>query len=669
MKALFAKLFSLSSKHHREVPYRPVRRNYDSGRVTGARYLTFFREYLGPYKWSLALAMLLVCLNANSMYLMPVYTRYVVDNVLLVNQNPDAARPPSESQAQRLGGPSSYPHSQRPWAHADDRPAHAAAAAKRPEHGFAEFSSRPPGAGRTLLIIFLLHFSSLILFNYTARLAANRQIRIGQNVCAILRDRMHEKILKLSLTYHKSHTPGRLLSRIMSDVEVVQDQMMNSLILFVSSVSSLIVGVLILLFSDWKLALIALAVTPFYSLVFAKTRPVMRETWFELRHTNSCMYGLVSQKLDAIKAIQAYGRGLHELLNFRRLSSCFMRDAMSQQRQGALVGQLAGIIAAVGTTAVFAVGAYETLGGQMTIGKMLYVYGAVCNLFMPVLQLTEFGIMFNRLQITMNRLVVVLDEPVEIDDAAQAKPFPVPLRRGLSVRHLRFSYSPEADPVLHNVSFEVPAGQWICIMGPSGCGKSTLLFLLSRLYEPQSGSIEVDGVPLADLSILSLRRQMALVPQEAQIFRGSIRDNICYGYPDAEPGDIMAAAQAAELHELIMSMKVKYETVVGERGISLSGGQRQRLSLARALLTSPHVLLLDDCTSALDAETEHRIQETLTKVLEGRTAIIVSQRVSMAMRCHRIYVLRQGTISEQGSHEELLAQGGFYSRLYRQQTE
>ena len=206
-------------------------------------------------------------------------------------------------------------------------------------------------------------------------------------------------------------------------------------------------------------------------------------------------------------------------------------------------------------------------------------------------------------------------------------------------------------------------------MGASGSGKTTLLNLLSRLYEPTTGQVLIDDIDLKNIKMASLRHAVGVVPQEAQIFSGSMRDNICYGFPNATNKQIMDAAKAAQMHDFILEMQVQYETLIGQRGTSLSGGQRQRLSLARALLTNPELLILDDCTSALDANTEQKIQETLARILVGKTAIMVSQRVSMAMRCHKIAVLENGVISEYGSHHELLEKHGFYAKLFSQQTE
>jgi len=307
------------------------------------------------------------------------------------------------------------------------------------------------------------------------------------------------------------------------------------------------------------------------------------------------------------------------------------------------------------------------------------------TLFQPVLEFTQLSFVLQRLRIALLRVVGVLDKKIEIADKPNAVSFPTPLKRGIEINNLFFAYPPprgekEAEeaalevvtppePVLKGINLAVPAGTWLCIMGASGSGKTTLLHLISHLYEPTFGDITIDGINIKDIRLTSFRNSVGIVPQEAQIFSGSMRDNICYGRPEATNQQIMDAAKAAQMHEFIMEMKVQYETLIGQKGSSLSGGQRQRLSLARALLTNPDLLVLDDCTSALDANTEQKIQETLASILVGKTAIMVSQRVSMAMRCHKIAVIENGVIGEYGTHHELLELNGFYAKLFHQQTE
>jgi ABC-type multidrug transport system fused ATPase/permease subunit len=640
--------------HHRNIRFRPPRREYapEAGHV--ALYFRFVREYVWPHRRVLLAIAIWWIINADAPFLMAWYGRVVVDSILVVNTTADT---PATALAAR----------DAPSLRADRMPEAARARSGLDRDRGPGLSVRPAGAMGTLGLLFGIYLATLILSNVGSRMEARARIRISQRLTGRLREDLHQKVMRLSLAYHKSHAPGRLMSRILSDVGEVQDQLYVSFLTLLSVLTSITTGLAILFVIDWRFGVIALLTLPAYTMVYRRSRRVLKEVNAELRHTNSWMYSLASQKLDSIKAIQAYGREPHEDLNFHRLSSCFLRDTMLQQHVSAGLGALCTVIAAIGMCGLFLFGTMRVLAGDMTLGTLMYANGVAGVLFGPVIQLSQLNVTFSKLLIVLQRLSQVLDEKETIVEAPDALAFPVPLKRGTTLLNVHFRYEQQTDAVLEDITLHIPAGSWACVMGSSGCGKSTLLYLISRLYEPVTGGIFFDHVPLNRIRFNDLRRRVVLVPQEPQIFGGSIRDNICYGNPDASPNDIVAAAKAAEIHDLIMELPVKYETLIGEKGMTLSGGQRQRITLARALLTQPDVLLLDDCMSALDAETERRIQATLVKILTGRTAVIVSQRVSMAMRCQHIYVLNGGVVAEAGTHDELAKAGGFYARLNRQQ--
>ena len=642
--------------HHRNIRFRPPRRDYEPAAGRMALYFRFLNDYVWPHRRILLVISIWWVVNAWTPFLMAWYGRVVVDTILVVN-----------TTAGSETGPATASH-EHPLQRLDRMPEKAPPPNSLTRDRGPTMTVRPAGAMRMLWMLFGIYITTLVVSNIGSRLEARGRIRVNQQLTARLRDDLHQKVMRLSMAYHKSHAPGRLMSRILSDVSEVQDQLYMTFLTFLSAFTITSTGLVILFTLDWHFGAIALLTLPAYTLAYRRSRRVLNEINAELRHTNSWMYSLASQKLDSMRAIQSYGRELHENLNFHRLSSCFLRDTMLQQNTAAGLGALCAIIAALGTGALFLYGTLRVLDGEMTLGTLMYANGVAVLLFGPVTTLSQLNVTMSKLLVVLQRLVQVLDEKEEIVETPDALEFPVPLKRGITLLNVHFSHEQQSEPVLEDVTLHIPAGSWMCVMGPSGCGKSTLLHLLSRLYEPLTGDILYDHVSLNRIRTGSLHRRVVLVPQEPQIFGGSIRDNICYGYPDATPDEIVAAARAAEIHDSIMELPVKYETLIGEKGMTLSGGQRQRITLARALLTKPDVLLLDDCMSALDAETERRIQATLVKILKGRTAVIVSQRVSMAMRCQRVCVLDGGVVTATGTHDELVKAGGFYARLHRQQT-
>ncbi len=640
----------------RDIPYRPPRQVHDQ-RGDAALIFRFLRRYVWPFKWPVLLCVALMSVNTCYSYIQSYYTKVAVDDILQVgNVVADLRTRVSDASVVSRGR------------HVEDRPA-------RQESGYIseedrrDDDTRPAWAGRRLLGLFAVYALTILFFNTLNRVIQRLQARVSKDITERLREEMHDKVVSMSMSYHIANSPGRLMSRILSDVDVVRAQLLQLLVTALSNIAMFAVGMTILFSISVRIGVIVLVAMVPYIFVAARVRTEIRAVNVELRHTNSCLWGYASQKLDAVRAIVAYGRERMEALFFHRLSACFLRDAVHQQQLSAVLQRSATLVTQFTTRGLFIYCAYLVLDGSMTLGTMMYVNSAVGNLFAPIVTLTQIAVQVSALLVVLQRIAYTLDAPQEVPDDPGGVDFPAPVRSGIRLRHVTFGWDPKRPPVIDDLSLNVPAGSWVCIMGASGCGKSTLLQLIARLYDPQSGEIDIDGVNLAHIKFRSLRQRLAYVPQEAQILGGTIRDNIIYGYPDATPSMIMDAAKAADAHDFIMELPVKYETVTGEKGTTLSGGQRQRISIARALLTKPEILILDDCTSALDANTERRLQETFGRILDGKTAVIVSQRVSMAMRCQRIVVLDHGQILEQGTHEQLLAKGGYYAKLYAVQTQ
>ena len=656
----------------RDVPYRPPREKF--GYANPFRLVkTFFFRYLWPHKWPLFAYLAISTASLCSVYLMSFYGQIVIDKILVVDPpaliadwRARATEPDRAADAPIVWERSS---GSRLSSYTAPVPAERKTKARVAEdYRIENASGRPPDAGMRLFLLFLVYLSTVILLNIGSRVSVQQRHKVAHRLVVSLRDDIHRKIIGLSSGYHMSVTPGRLMARLLSDVGMIQNILLNIIAAVFSQTLMFIVGLAILLSLDVTCTLmIVLAAIP-YAFVMRNNQIRVKEFHREARHSNSCLWGLVSQKLDAIKAIFAYDRVNVERMNFFRLSAVMQRDTLCQQRLSAGIGRFAQLLTSIVTQTIFIYCTYRVLNGDMTLGKMMFIYGAAINLFTPIIQLTQASSDIAGLYAVVQRVSYTLENKNEILDAPDAQPFPAVIRTGISLENVSFQYSDNAPFVLSNINLFIPAGKWTCIMGPSGAGKTSLVNLLTRLYDPTTGRIRIDRLSLDKIAQQSLHTHMALVPQEAQILSGTARMNIAYGRPDATPTQIMDAAKAADCHDFIMRLPVQYETIIGEKGTTLSGGQRQRISLARALLTNPEVLILDDVTSALDADTERKIQETITRLMANKTAIIVSQRVSMSARCHQIVVLEDGHISQRGTHESLCNTPGFYSRLVKSQT-
>ncbi|MCS0458348.1 MULTISPECIES: ABC transporter ATP-binding protein [Rhizobium] len=487
---------------------------------------------------------------------------------------------------------------------------------------------------------------------------------VGHHIGYELRLACYEKIQRLSFSFHDSVHSGDLITIGLLDLEGVRMYFSTALVRMVLLTMLIGIGAYMLLSTDVVLGLLALSFVPFVGWRSSVTQLRLRATWLELQERLSVLTRIMEENLGGIRVVRAFAAQAHEIRKFEKASKSAL--TLAHQRVGIRVVNTSAMtfsfFAAMGL--VLWIGGGKVMSGEITVGTLASFLTFMTILQMPVRQLGLMVNAFARASTCGTRLFNLLDLEIAVRDAPDAKD--LALNDGtLRLENVSFTYpSSPIHEVLRNVSFEAKRGETIGIVGPPGSGKSTLAHLIPRFYDVTKGRITLDGQDIGKATLQSLRRAVAVVQQDSFLFTTSIENNIAYGDPWAKESRIERASESAQLHNYVLGLPTGYGTVVGERGVSLSGGQRQRLSIARALMLKPAVMIFDDSTAAIDAATEQRIRAAMRKYAADRVTIIVAHRLSSLMHADQILFVEHGEIVERGTHEELLAAGGRYKALF-----
>jgi len=490
-------------------------------------------------------------------------------------------------------------------------------------------------------------------------------VRAGLRMVHDLRCRLYEHLQRLSLVFHEKRTVGDSIYRVAWDTMSIQTLFNGGLLPLLNAVVTLAAMLVIMMRFDWGLTLLALAVAPALAATIKFYNKRITAVSLEYHDRESKVSALIQESLSSIRTIQAFAREEDEVRRFELNTSASVEANVRMTRTQVMSSFAVGMITAAGTVAMLWLGGQRVLTGKLSVGELLVFISYVGMLYGPMSTLSGIAAAVQGALVPFGRVVEILETNPVIRDAPGARP----LERCAGVvkfEHVTFGYD-AAKPVLRDVDFEAQPGRVIALVGASGVGKTTLLSLLLRFYDPQQGRVLVDGTDVREFQYRSLRRQISIVPQEPVLFSTTVAENIAYGRPDATRAEIEEAARQAEADEFIRALANGYDTLLGERGTTLSGGQRQRLALARAFLKNSPILILDEPTAALDAETEAAVLRALDRLRAGRTVFVVAHRLSTVRNADVLLVMQDGRIVERGRHDELVARGGAYARLAKLQ--
>src|ERR1700741_2024629 len=514
----------------------------------------------------------------------------------------------------------------------------------------------------------ILHFAivAVIVIAVAGALSAYAEkyltTSVGQWVMHDLRRVLYHHIQRLSLAYHDRKPTGDLISTVTADIDSIQDFISQALLGIIVNVLTLVGMLLVMFYLNWRFTLIALSVTPFlFAVVYTYTRRI-KQASRALRKKEGEVVSVVAEVLNSIRVVKAFAREDYEEARLAQQSLENVEIALKARSLKAKLAPVVQVIVAVGTGLVLWYGVKLVVSEQMTSGSLLVFLLYLGKMYKPMRDLSKMTDTMSKAAVGYERIhdVIVTEDTVRNLPGARIAPN---FKGDIEFDRVSFAYD-KGYPTLNDINLRVESGQLAALVGPTGAGKTTIASLIGRFYDPTKGVVKIDGADVRSYKLKSLRQQMSFVLQETLLFRATVWQNIAYGRPEASREEILRAAELANADEFIRNMPQQYDTMVGEKGVTLSGGQRQRIAIARAIIRNAPILILDEPTSGLDAASEELVFEALSRLMHGRTTIVIAHRLATVRRADVIFVIDNGTIAERGAHDKLLTTGGLYSQLY-----